>query len=250
MSQSKQLLDTLKRELRRQRLTYRQVAAALELSEPSAKRLFAGRNFTLERLEKICVLLNLGFDDLVKQMEREVELTSALTVEQEQELVSDVKLLLMAYSLVNGLDFATIVATYDISETDGIRLLARLDRMKIIALQPGNRVKLLIAPNFQWIQDGPIQRFFEDRIQSEFFDSSFNGPGEIRLFVSGVLSRDANAATIRKIRRLAAELHDLIEESKALPEEQAFGTSLLVAMRPWDVKVFRDLRRAESTRTF
>ena len=33
--------------------------------------------------------------------------------------------------------------------------------MKIIELQPGNRVKMLVAPNFDWIPNGPIQQFFE-----------------------------------------------------------------------------------------
>ena len=61
-----QLIDALKRELRKRRITYKQVAAALDLSEPSVKRLFAGRFFTLERLEKICELLGIGFNDLVQ----------------------------------------------------------------------------------------------------------------------------------------------------------------------------------------
>jgi AraC-like DNA-binding protein len=47
MSQSSQLIDALKLELRRQRITYKQVAQTLELSEASVKRLFAGRFFTL-----------------------------------------------------------------------------------------------------------------------------------------------------------------------------------------------------------
>ncbi len=250
MSQSSQLIDTLKRELRRQRITYRQVAQALDLSEPSVKRLFAGRFCTLERLEKICELLGLGFNDLVQLMEKDVELTSQLTLEQERELISDNKLLLVAYCLVNGLQFTHIVSEYQISETEGIRLLARLDRMKIIELLPGNRVKLLVAPNFDWIANGPIQRFFEAEIQSEFFDSRFDGAGEIRVFISGLLSRDANAEISKKVRRLAGEFNELVVESKALPPEQKFGTSLLMAMRPWDVRVFRDLRREPDSRIF
>ena len=250
MSQSSQLIDTLKRELRKQRITYKQVAAALELSEPSVKRLFAGRFFTLERLEKICELIGMGFNDLVQQMEKNVELTSELTLEQEQELISDSKLLLMGYHLVSGLDFAAIIETFDIDETDGIRLLARLDRMRIIELQPGNRVKLLIAPNFDWIPNGPIQRFFESKIQGEFFDSNFDGAGEIRVFSSGLLSRDANAEIVKKIKRLAVEINELMVESKALPYEQNFGTSVLLAMRPWDVKVFSERRREPNSKVF
>ncbi len=250
MSQTSQLIDTLKRELRKQRITYKQVATALDLSEASVKRLFAGRFFTLERLERICELLGMSFSDLVQQSEKDIALTQELTLGQEQELVSDIKLLLMAYLLINHIEFDEIIATYDVSEHEGIKLLARLDRMKIIELQPGNRVRLLISPNFDWLPNGPIQRFFETRIQSEFFDSSFTGPGEIRVFLSGMLSREANAHIARRIQHLAGELNELIAESKSLPSEQCFGTSLLIAMRPWELKVFEALRRGENTKTF
>ena len=173
MSQTSQLIGTLKQELRKQRINYRQVAEALDLSEASVKRMFAGSFFTLERLEKICDLVNMGLDDLVAQMKRNVEMTTELTLAQEKELVSDIKLLLMAHFLINHLEFSAIIEAYEISETEGIRLLARLDRMKIIELQPGNRVRLLISTNFKWLPNGPIQRFFEQKVQSEFFDSSF-----------------------------------------------------------------------------
>ncbi len=250
MSQSSQLIDTLKQELRRQRVTYRDVARALELSEASVKRLFAGRAFTLERLEGVCELLGMTFAELTQLVEKSVTRTNQLTRAQEEELVSDTRLLLMAYLLVNHVDFGEIIETYDIAETEGVRLLARLDRMKIIELLPGNRVRLLIAPNFDWLPGGPIQQFFEQRIQSEFFDSSFNRPGEIRVFLSGMLSRDANAHALRRIQHLAAEINELVAESRSLPTDQCFGTSLLIAMRPWEVEVFRELRRAADTRRF
>ena len=250
MSQTSQLIDTLKRELRKQRITYRQVASALELSEASVKRLFAGRFFTLDRLERICELLNMSFSELVRQSEKDIMLTQELTLEQEQELVSDIKLLLMAYLLINHIEFDEIIASYEISEHEGIKLLARLDRMKIIELQPGNRVRLLISPNFDWLPNGPIQRFFETRIQSEFFDSNFTGPGEVRVFLSGMLSREANAHITRRIQHLSAELNELIAECKSLPSDQCFGTSLLVAMRPWELRVFEELRRNEASKRF
>ena len=250
MSQTRPLIDTLKQELRKQRITYKDVSAALDLSETSVKRLFADAAFSVKRLEKVCELLHMDISDLVHQMERNIELTTELTHEQEQELVSDVKLLLVALLLMNKLSFEDILAVYDISETEGIRLLARLDRMKIIELLPGNRVKLMISPNFQWIAGGPIQRFFESKVQLEFLNSSFNGPGQIRIFVSGMISRDANAEIIRKMQHLAKEMNDMNAASENLPLEERFGTSLMMAIRPWEVKVFSELRRNPDTRVF
>jgi transcriptional regulator with XRE-family HTH domain len=250
VAQTKLIVETLKLELRKQGITYRQVAKALDLSEASIKRLFAENTFTLARLGQICELLHLEIADLVHQMEKNIELTHRLTLEQEKELVSDIKLLLMAHFLMNRLEFAEIIDIYDISETEGIRLLARLDRMKIIELQPGNRVKLMISKNFQLIPGGPIQRFYEKVVQAEFFNSSFAGNGEFRIYVSGMFSRSANAEIIRKIKRLADDAHDLREDSDSLPLAERFGCSLIMAIRPWEVKVFDSLRRVPNTKKF
>jgi transcriptional regulator with XRE-family HTH domain len=250
MAQTKLIVETLKQELRKQGVTYRQVAKVLDLSEASIKRLFAESSFSLARLEQICELLHLEIADLIHRMEKNIELTHQLTLEQETELASDIKLMLMAHFLMNRLEFSEIIEIYDISETEGIRLLARLDRMKIIELQPGNRVKLMISKNFQLRSGGPIQRFYEKVVQSEFFDSSFVGNGEFRIYVSGMFSRDANSEIIRKLKRLADDAHELREDSESLPLEERFGCSLIMAIRPWEVKVFDSLRRDPNPKKF
>jgi len=250
MSQTRPLINTLKLELRKQRITYKQVSVALELSETSVKRLFSEEAFSVKRLEKVCALLHMNLSDLVHLMEKNIDLTTQLTREQETELVSDVKLLLVAMLLMNKLEFGEILEIYEISETEGIQLLARLDRMRIIELQPGNRVKLMISQNFKWIPDGPIQRFYESKVQLEFLDSSFTQAGEFRIFVSGMIPGSANAEIIKKIQHLAQEMSDMNIESESLPLEQRFGTSLMMAIRPWEINVFQELRRAPDKRAF
>ncbi len=250
MSQVGSLIGTLKQELRKQRITYKQVSKSLGLSETSIKRLFSEESFSLKRLEKVCSLLHLDIGGLVHLMEKNIELTTQLTLEQEMELVSDVKLLLIAMLLMNKLQFSEILSIYDISETDGIRLLARLDRMKIIELQLDNRVKLRVDRNFKWIPSGPIQQYFERKVQSEFLNSSFNGAGEFRVFVSGMISRSANAQMIKKMQRLSQEMDDLNIESELLPLNQRFGTSLMIAIRPWEIDAFQELRRSRDGRVF
>ena len=248
--QTKLIVDTLKKELRKQGIHYKQVAQKLDLSEASVKRLFAENSFTLTRLEQVCELLNLEISELVREMEKNIELTDQLTLEQEKELVSDIKLLLMAYFLMNKMQFEDIVRIYDISENEGIRLLAKLDRMKIIELQPGNRVKLMFSKNFRFNKGGPIQRFYEQKVQSEFFDSSFDANGEHRIFISGMFSRDANSEIIRRIKHLAADALELREDCDNLPLSERYGCTLIMAIRHWEVKIFDDLRREPNRKKF
>ena len=250
MAQTKLIVETLKKELRKHGINYKQVAQKLGLSEASVKRLFTDHSFTLDRISQICELLNFEIADLIHQMEKNIELTQQLTLEQETELVSDIKLLLMAYFLMNKLSFEEIIDTYDISETEGIRLLAKLDRMKIIELLPGNRVRLKFAKDFRLMPGGPIERFYVKTVQQEFFNANFDGNGEFRVYVSGFFSRAANAEIIRKLKNLERDANQLMQDSEELPLEERFGCSLIMAIRPWEVKVFDQLRRVPNTKKF
>jgi DNA-binding Xre family transcriptional regulator len=250
MAQTRLIIDTLKRELRKQGVHYRQVAQKLGLSEASVKRLFAESSLSLDRLSQVCELLNYEIADLIHLMEKNVELTQQLTLEQETELVSDIRLLLMAHFLINKLTFDEIISIYDISETEGIRLLAKLDRMKIIELLPGNRVKLVIANDFRLIPGGPIERFYEKTVQQEFFNSSFDASGEFRVYISGFFSRSANAEIIRKLKQVARDAHQVMRDSEELPLQDRFGCSLIMAIRPWGLNVFDELRRVPEEKKF
>lgn len=243
MRQARALIETLKAELKKRGKTYSEVAPVLGLSEASVKRLFSTGNISLPRLERLCDFLNLEFGDLVRSMEQRSNLTTSLTLAQEEELVSDMRLLLMAHFLINGLDVDTIVERYAISQLDSIQLLAQLDRLKIIELLPGNRVRVRLSRQFRWLPRGPIQRFYERSIQSEFLHARFSGPNEQRLFVSGMLSPESSARLIRKLHRLAAEFDELSLEDRNQPLEQRSGTSLIMAMRAWEPAAFTQLRR-------
>ena len=156
----------------------------------------------------------------------------------------------MANCLLNHWSFSDVIQTYTIDELPGIQLLAKLDRMKIIALLPGNRVKLRVSREFSWLSDGPIQRFYERSVQTDFLGSSFNGPGELRVFTSGMLSRQSNQQVMTKAQRLAQEFNQLHREDETLPLDERFGTSLVLAMRPWELAIFADLRRGEDEKVF
>jgi DNA-binding Xre family transcriptional regulator len=233
MAQSKLIIDTLKKELRKQKKTYRDVAQVLNLSEASVKRLFAERTFVLDRLDQICELLGMEITDLAVKAEQATLRTSQLTMEQEKELVSDFKLLLMAFFLINHWTYPEIIETYDISETEGIQLLAKLDRMRIIQLLPGNQVKLMISNNFRWIENGPIQQFYVSKVESDFIDSQFSGPGEFRIFLPAMLTRNSNAELIRKLKRLVNEFNNVAADDQDFPLDERIGTCLLIAMRPF-----------------
>lgn len=249
MAQTTAIIDVLKKLLKEQGVTYLQVAQALALSEASVKRLFAERQFSLQRLDRVCALLGLEISDLVRRLEHDMCI-DALALEQEQELVSDSKLLLVAICALNRWSLRQMLENYALSEPEAISKLARLDRMGLIELLPGNRIKPLITHDFNWQKKGPIQRFFESQVQADFFQCHFNQPGELRLFLNGMLSPRSNEAMQQKLRRLALEFRHSHQEDLALPLEQRYGVSMIVAIRPWEVAVFQQYRRADAQKFY
>ncbi len=249
MAQTSTIVSELKRQLRAHGFTYQDVAQALDLSEASVKRLFSDRQFSLKRLDQICGLMGMEITDLVRKLAPEPRVEK-LSLEQEKELVSDVRLLLVAVCAMNRWQFDEILRSYQISEAELIRFLARLDRMGVVELLPGNRIKVLVSHDFTWQPNGPIQRFFETEVQQDFLKCRFRQPGELRLFVSGMLSPQSNESVQQKLKRLALEFRHCHEEDLALPLEQRFGVSLLMAMRPWEIDAFASLRRAEARKAY
>ena len=219
------------------------MAKALGLSEASVKRLFAQPSFSLARLDKLCSLMGMEITDLVEMMEHERGRISELTERQEEELVSDIKLLLVAFLAVNGWTFREILDYYTLPEPELIRCLARLDRLKLIELLPKNRIKLRISPNFAWRKNGPIQEFFNAHIREDFVKNRFEDEGEAFLFFSGMLSRSSNTVLLKKFEQLETEFDELNRHDRRLPIAQRFGCSMVLALRPWHPAEFEPFLR-------
>ena len=243
MAHTAALIEVLKRELKARGVKYADLARHLRLSEASVKRMFSKRDFPLKRLDEICSYARIDFLDLARALAREETLISELTFEQEKEIVSDKKLFLAAVCALNHVTFDQIVARYDITPAECVRLLTRLDRLKFIELQPGNRIRLLVSRTFSWLPDGPIQRFFNDQAHTEFFRSRFNRPDEFLLVENGMLSKASSAQIVERLKRVAREFSELHSDDERLPLEQRSAMSVLVALRHWELAAFAELRR-------
>jgi transcriptional regulator with XRE-family HTH domain len=250
MAQTPALIGALKQVLKSRSVTYAEMARRLGMSEASVKRAFAKQRFTLDRLDRICGVLGIEITDLAKMVEHEAERVTELTLEQEREIVADPKLMLVAVHALNHWTLEEIVERYTISKTECVRLLARLDRLRIIDLLPNNRIRVVVGRNFSWRPDGPFQRHFRDQLEANFFASRFDGRGEHLAFVSGMLSRNSNAAIQQHMRRLEAEFTELHNQDATLPLDERFGTSLLIAMRPWMPEIFKKMQRKPAQKAF
>ncbi len=239
------LLQTLKKCLKAQGKTYADVAQTLDLSEASVKRMFSEQQFSLQRLDSVCHMLGIEISDLVKQMDALQAKIEQLTHGQETEIIQDVALILVTVCVFNHWTIEDITQYFTLSQEECVAELLKLDRIGIIQLLPHNRVKLLVSPNFSWIDDGPFERFFREHVGQEYFNSSFQGEHRCLRVLNGTVSHASAAEFQRKLLRLAAEFREVVRENSTLPIESRNGVTLVLAMRNWDYGLFHHLVRPE-----
>ena len=245
MTTSSRIIDTLKRQLKVRGITYRGLAARLNLSESAVKHMFSTGNFSLRRLDDVCAVLELDIGDLVNISESQQPKIEQLSAEYEQEIVGDTRLLLVAYCLINYWTFDEIIQRYDISLAEGLKYLRKLDRMKVIELQPGDRVRLLIANNFSWRKNGAIEKFFRSRVQSEFFSHHFQDDDSVRIVKNGMLTQSAQHQLIERLKAMGDLFDDTTWDERKLSATERRGTTMVLALRHWFFEGFRHLERRQ-----
>lgn len=244
MSECAQIIAVLKRSLKARGTTYRDLAKAVGLSEASIKRIFAEETFSLERLEQICTALGLSIMEVARMAAQQVTPGGQqLTIEQEETLASDSRLLACFHLLLNGRETSAIASELDLTERELRRLLVKLDAARLIELQPKMRVRLRTSNVISWRSNGPVRQLYEQQVKTEFLQSDFTGRHESISFASAELS-DASAKILaRKAEMLARDFAELAALDSGLPDKDKRSMGLLLALRPWVFSMYDGLRK-------
>jgi hypothetical protein len=235
------IVSELKRALREGGHTYAAVAKHLELSLASVKRLFATENLTLQRVDQICELIGLELPVILERAQAQDAPTKQLSLSQEREIISDPGLFLIAWLTLSRTPFEAMVKTYRFSAAEVQRYLIKLDRLKVLELQPGNRVRLLVSRRFSWRRGGPVQRYIHQKVLREFFAGHFAGDREEFFFHGDVISQQGLVKLKRALQHAVRECLEITERDRGSPDQ--FGVAFVVGMRPWEYSGFVELRR-------
>lgn len=242
MPQRTVLVAELKRALRERGLTYHAVARQLELSLATVKRLFARGDFSLSRFERVCELAALSMRDLLERADEHAAPTRQLTVTQEREIVADPRLFLVTWLVLNRTPFEEIIRWYRFTERELLRYFIRLDRLKVIELQPSNRARLLVSRRFSWRPGGPVQRYLHQKLLREFLASPFVAAQEEFVFHGAMVSREVLAQLKRVQQNAARECMELIEGDRSAAQHR-IGAAFVLALRPWAYSGFAQFER-------
>ena len=208
MSTTLDLVHALKAELKAAGITYAELAPRLGMAESSIKRIFAKGDMPLSRVDELCRILKIDFADLARKVADAQPLRRELTLDQEKAVIADRRLLLMAICCLSQWTLDQILATYTLTEAQGVQYLAQLDRLGIIELRPLNRYRLKLAKTFRWRPHGPVMDFFREHALLDYYGGGFDGqPVEQLSWWAGALVLAAYAAvmaglgTWRTVRR-------------------------------------------------
>ena len=247
MSTTADLVTALKKELKAAQLTYAELARRLGMAESSVKRMFAKGDMSLSRVDAVCRALKLDFADLARRVAESQPLLTELTKEQERAVVADKKLLLVAICVLSQWTLEQMTGTYRLTEAEGIKCLAQLDRIGIIELRPLNRYRLKLAKTFRWRPHGPVMNFFREHVALDYFAGGFDGEAEGLLLVHGSISHAVAPSFVDRLQRLAQDFAQQHQADQKLPEKAREGYTLVLAMRSWEFEAFSKLRRLSAS---
>lgn len=236
------LLEALKKLLKSRGATYRDLAVALGVSEPTVKRLFSERTFTLHRVEEVCAFLDIEFHELAKLARGAAASIDEMTLAQEQALAADPRLLGVFYLLFNDWQPADIFANYMLTRAQIVQLAFRLQRLGLAELTPGDTVRLRISKSLRLRRDGPIQRAHGAKVVASFIQGDFAAAGGLFRFEVRELSKASAVLLQRRLERLAAEFNEFAELDSHLPSGQRETIGLALGIRPWVVSWAMGLR--------
>ena len=237
-----ELTDALKRCLRSRGMTYAGLAAELELSEASVKRLFSTRAFTMQRIEAICSVLGLDFYELARLARGPEVGKSRLTLEQERGLTADPKRLLVFQLLLNDWPIDQILKDYRVSRAEWPKIRHALEELGLITIEPGGAVRLHTARRIVWHDKGPVRRAYQKIVFEEFFQHRFGAGTELH-FEGKELSAASIELMRRKIERLVHELNELAEMDSSLQPAERTSVGMVVALRPYVLSLFTRYKR-------
>lgn len=237
------VIDALKHELKRQGLTYRQLAAGLGLSEAGIKRMFAQANFSLQRLEDICRFLGLDDADLFRRLATDLpQETGVLSQKQEEVMAVDEDLGIVFHFLAAGKSQGQIRKEFGYTEAEFFKILHGLDRLGVLELGAGKRLRMKVSSS-RWLRDGPLARKYGAAARQQFITGKFLGEQEVEGFCTGSLHPESLKQLGRRLKELFAEFERTAHFDKKLVDSELETYWLYAGIRSWDpVGVIRGAR--------
>jgi plasmid maintenance system antidote protein VapI len=151
------ILEFLKGEIKRQNMTYRDVAEHLDKSEATVKRMLNSAQLGLDQLDALGKILGYDLPRLLAVATNPDLSTGRMTAEQESALAARPAAFTYFYRLWDGDTPADIERSTGISHASTRSYLRFLEEQKLIEVMPGDKVKTFFRGwRLLFIPNGPL----------------------------------------------------------------------------------------------
>lgn len=160
------VLVTLKGLLKTKKLHYRDMAKALNISEPSVKRLFSEKTITLERLAKVCEWLEISMADFFAMLKNSRAEIFTFTPHQEHFFAEKPHYLAFLYALIKDRSPQKIMEDHGLSKKSLYKYLKKLEELSLVERDTDETIiiKIPSTASLQWKDDGPLGKVFTSKL--------------------------------------------------------------------------------------
>ncbi len=233
------LLAELKRLLKDRNIRYCDIAEQLDVSETTIKRKLTGHGLSVSMLESVCSIVGVRLIDLAELAARRSDTKiHALSIEQEQGL-ADAPFTAFIFLLLRY-DWTPreIQQEFDLDEAGIFLHLRQLEKLRLLDLFPGNRVRLLTVRHPEWIPGGPLRRAVNDAMRRHFEAMDFQDPQSVWQLETVKLSRGSMEQLGQMMTSLSQRMRELATDDRSLPDGQTDWYSMLCMARLTDPRIF------------
>ncbi len=241
MSQSLHLIETLKSVLKSQKITYKQIAKHLEITEAGVKKALNSESIALERVEKIGMMTGHSLLDLLKLSEdQDRQKQLVLTMAQEQSLAKDEGLFVSYHAALSRYSFEQVLTHFTFSELELERYWLQLEEIGLLKMINPRRIVLKSVLNPLWIEGGPLLKKYGAKLAKEFVVDGVEDGRSYKRFLRGGISEQAFDLFVTKMQQLESDFaqHALPSTSKGVQH-----MALYHCIRPWKFSVIEKYRR-------
>ncbi len=226
------IFDALRSHLKNRGISYSDLAFGLNVAEGTIKRIFTKNDCSTERLDEIAQFLDIHLVDLFQKKPPNKHLIDQLSHENEEQLVRNKKLLMLAVCVMDFWPFKDMLRYLTIPREECIALLKELERMGFIEMNEKFNYRLLLTRNFSWQSNGPITQFVKSMSQ-DYFDHPFDAPGDFLKIVNVRISPYVRNVLKGKLEEVLQQYIDQVALDAHLPLNERPPLTICVAVRSW-----------------
>lgn len=238
--QRENLFTLLRQALKTKGYTYARLAAEMDMSELSIKRLFKEKDCKMSRLFEICTIIGLSIDELIQMQQRFRQIPEFLPESVETALAEDKHLFLILILLVSQLDIASVQTLMAIDKARLYLHLRTLEKLGLIELKAGDRFRFCVPLPIRWRMGGALSELIKGvnrRYIAHCIDNE-KDPEYAFTTASRLISKSSALQIQNNLRRIREEFDYLSSQDQLFfkAEELQFY-KLVFGMGPFSVDV-------------